>query len=76
MSKKPDGVINLHDLEGKELWSAVLILAGLCLLAVGFSTLAKTLRTAIDQTSELSDRVEHLSKPVTLPSEPVKTSPS
>ena len=75
MRTKSPAILDLRDLEGQRFWAAMMIFAGLVLAVYGVGSLMKTTDTSLDQVSELTQRVEHLSKPTVAasPSEPAKT---
>ena len=75
MRTKSPAILELRDLEGQRFWAAMVTLVGLAIAVYGVGELIKTTDTSLDQVSELTQRVEHLSKPTVAasPSEPAKT---
>ena len=78
MSDKPRDpkVITLDDLERRHFWAAIILLIGVAITLFGAMEFSRTLHKSLDQTQELSERVERLSAPAESKSEPIKASPS
>lgn len=80
MSDKPRDpkVITLDDLERRHFWAAIILLIGVAITLFGAMEFSRTLHKSLDQTQELSERVERLSAPAAAESksEPTKASPS
>jgi hypothetical protein len=73
MTTKDPKVLELRDLEGQRLWAAIVTLIGFGAAIYGVGQLLKLTDVTMSQVEELSDRVDHLSRPVVSTSEPAKT---